>query len=135
MNTTFNRAEGRWYGPDGAVLGSAWAGNDASPTFNPKKVHGKNNPAMDHLKNIGPLPAGDWIVGPWHTHPTLGPICAYLVPAEGTDAKGRSGFAIHGPDRDPATYGQESRGCIATPRPTRLRVKALCPEGTRITVI
>jgi len=131
----FNHRTGVWSRPDGTRLGWAWAGNDSNPTWNPNKIHGKLNPEHQALHNIGPIPAGDWVVGEWHDHPTLGPMVATLTPCKGTDALGRDGFYMHGPDRDPVFYGQESRGCVVTPRPVRLKVKDLCPKGSIVRVV
>jgi hypothetical protein len=73
--------------------------------------HGKglDNPAMEAVHSVGPLPRGQWRIGPWHDHPRLGPCVAALMPL-GHDAHGRSAFFIHGDNR--AADHTASDGCI-----------------------
>jgi len=91
------------------IMGHGWAGNHA----------GKNNPDMQAVHSTGPLPEGSYTIGTAQSHPRLGPVCMYLDPAEDNQMFGRSEFFIHGASREPASYGQESKGCIVLPRPVR----------------
>ncbi len=96
---------------------------------------GKNNPAMQSVKNTGPLPQGLYRVGPWEDqHPGLGPIVASLIQVDG-ETFGRSAFYFHGPALDTTKFGQESKGCIVVPRAGRLKVKEKAPEGSIVQVV
>jgi hypothetical protein len=82
---------------------------------------GKNNPALDNVPNVGPIPRGNWtIVGPpvdTHDH---GPYVLRLEPAAETETHGRSGFLIHGDSK--TNPGTASHGCIILPRAIREQV-------------
>ena len=79
---------------------------------------GKNNPALETVKNVGPIPAGRWRVqGSPFDSPANGPFCLRLRPCEGTDTHGRSGFLIHGDSL--SAPGTASHGCIVLPRAIR----------------
>jgi hypothetical protein len=95
---------------------------------------GKNNPAMDHVKNIGPIPRGVYrITGPEcigttfpcpdckgtssHRH---GPYVLRLHPDEANEMHGRAGFLIHGDNGK----GTASEGCICIERGKRQMVKS-----------
>lgn len=86
---------------------------------------GKNNPAMQGDKGIGPLPEGLWHIGAASMHTTLGPVVMALTPDETTDALGRSAFYIHG---DSAAHpGNASHGCIILAHDIRVAV-SLSPD-------
>lgn len=82
---------------------------------------GKNNPALDHLSNVGPIPRGNWTVaGPPFDTRDHGPYVLRLDPDPETETHGRSGFLIHG---DSKTHpGNVSQGCIILPRAIREQV-------------
>lgn len=90
---------------------------------------GKNNPSMQGVHSVGPLPRGRYTIGKPTTHPTVGPFAMRLTPIEGTDMLGRDGFLIHGPAKDPKDRGNESHGC---PILERARREALWSSGARI---
>lgn len=100
-------------------IGVGWAGCG----------NGKNNPAMQGVKSVGPLPRGRYTIGKPNTHPTVGPFAMRLTPIEGTDMLGRDGFLIHGPAKNPKDRGNESHGC---PILERSRREALWATGARI---
>lgn len=77
-----------------------------------------NDPARVKERNVGPIPPGTYRIGPFHTHPTCGPVSMRLVPLYGTDTHGRSGFLIHGPNRTPGPE-DDSHGCIILARSAR----------------
>ena len=82
---------------------------------------GKNNPAMQAVVNVGPIPQGDWtIVGPPVNTPDHGPYVLHLQPALGTNTFGRSGFLMHGDSIE--APGCASHGCIIMPRIVREQV-------------
>jgi hypothetical protein len=73
---------------------------------------GLNNPNMQEVKNVGPLPRGLYRIGPAYNHPHLGPVTMNLEPINGTNTFGRGDFRIH-PDSK-ANFGKylASHGCI-----------------------
>jgi hypothetical protein len=82
---------------------------------------GLNNPAMQAVRNVGPIPAGLWHIGRPVTPPNhLGPLAMPLTPEPGTDALGRDGFFIHG-DNEAGNY-TASDGCVVLPRAARWAV-------------
>lgn len=76
---------------------------------------GRNNPLMQRVKGVGPLPRGNYKVAHPIRHPRLGPVAFPLEPSPDTDTFGRSGFFIHGDN----ARGNASHGCIILPRHVR----------------
>lgn len=72
---------------------------------------GRNNPAMEAVPNVGPIPRGKYRIGPARNDPQKGPICFRLFPV-GHDAHNRSGFMIHGDN----VRQDASEGCIIAGR-------------------
>jgi Protein of unknown function (DUF2778) len=84
---------------------------------------GKNNPDMQAVENVGPIPQGDWtIVGPPVNTPDHGPYVLRLQPSAQTNTFGRSGFLMHGDSIE--SPGCASRGCVIMPRNVREQVWA-----------
>ena len=83
---------------DGAFVGTGYSGKDT----------GRNNPALQDVVGVGPIPQGHYDIGPSFAHPVLGPCVMQLTPTHYTDTFGRSGFYIHG---DNARH-DASHGCI-----------------------
>lgn len=82
---------------------------------------GKNNPSMQAVHDMGPIPQGDWtIIGPPFSTPDHGPNVLRLEPVAGTDTFGRDGFLMHGDSIK--LPGTASKGCIIMAANTRLRV-------------
>lgn len=82
---------------------------------------GKNNPQMQTVPNVGPIPQGDWtIVGPPADTEQHGPYVLKLQPDEQTETFGRSGFLMHGDSKE--SPGSASHGCVVLPRPVREQV-------------
>lgn len=86
------------------------------------KGRGRNNPALENVPGIGPIPAGRWAIKSIYDSDNVGPRTMVLWSIDGTpddrDARtGRSAFRIHGDSiRAPGTA---SRGCIILPRKVR----------------
>lgn len=81
---------------------------------------GMNNPEMQEVHNIGPLPRGLYIIGRAHTHPKLGPVVMDLTPDAANRMFGRADFRIHG-----AAFKHpelSSHGCIIQPKDVRIRI-------------
>lgn len=76
---------------------------------------GKNNPAMQDVHNVGPLPAGVYTIGQLMLHPPGDPLrhlgpCMSLTPDPANVMFGRGGFFFH--LDNPAHAGYSSDGCI-----------------------
>ena len=90
------------------------------------KGRGRNNPALQGVQGIGPIPQGMWRLVRLYDSDNVGPATIAL---DAVDAKpgddrheptGRSAFRIHGDSiRAPGTA---SRGCIILPRADRLKL-------------
>lgn len=79
---------------------------------------GKDNPAMQNIHNVGPIPEGFWRIGPLEDRPQdLGPVVMPLTPEEETETFGRSEFWIHGDSQ--SHPGLASHGCIILARSIR----------------
>lgn len=82
---------------------------------------GKNNPTMENVHNVGPIPQGHWtIVGPPVNTAEHGPYVLALKPTVGTPTYGRDGFLLHGDSKE--LPGCASQGCIIMPRAAREQV-------------
>jgi hypothetical protein len=99
---------------------------------------GLNNPDMQNVHGIGPLPQGTYTLGPWQdgaaygpSFHRLGPFITRLTPDEGNEMFGRWDFCIHGGDgSNPPT---DSEGCIVLFRSARVAIAA--SKETQLTVI
>ena len=84
---------------DGVFEGTGYSGAGA----------GRNNPAMQDVPNVGPIPQGSYTIGPAYDEvPGLGPCVMHLDPQPGTNDFGRSAFRIHGNDAE----NDASHGCV-----------------------
>lgn len=76
----------------------------------------KDDPALQCVKNKGPLPRGSYTISdPIAHHPTAGRFVLRLAPHRGNSMCGRSGFLIHGDNG----RGTASNGCIVLDRQHR----------------
>lgn len=89
---------------------------------------GKNNPSLQGVAGVGPIPAGRWKIGAPYNSANVGP---YVLPLDAVDAKpgddthqptGRGAFRIHG-DSIKAP-GTASKGCLILPRNVRQAIWA-----------
>jgi len=101
---------------NGSRISSGYAG----------KGRGRNNPALQGVAGVGPLPRGHYRIGTPRTSQRTGPYAMDLYPIDATpndtrhDTTGRSAFQIHGDSvRAPGTA---SSGCIILPRVIRERI-------------
>lgn len=78
---------------------------------------GRNNPALEHVKNVGPIPRGRYYICPAVEHEKLGPLSMRLY-ALSHDARGRTDFLIHGDNKT----NDASHGCIILNRQTRQKI-------------
>ena len=90
---------------------------------------GKNNPAMEGIADVGPIPVGSYECLTPINSKNLGPDSIALIASEDTNTFGRSAFYIHG---DSVNHpGLASHGCIIIPPGTRKAIK----KGDIINVI
>lgn len=81
---------------------------------------GRNNPALQSLHNVGPIPVGLYTVEDPHDTKDHGPYVLRLVPDATNEMFDRDGFLIHGDSiQNPGTA---SEGCIIASKLTRLRI-------------
>lgn len=76
---------------------------------------GVNNPDKEKVKNVGPIPAGDWIISAPRKYKTMD-NCFDLTP-NGHTAHGRNQFLIHGDNAKGDKSASE--GCIILDKPVR----------------
>lgn len=109
---TFNNRTGELLNPSSAHVETGYAGGDHG-------VHpeGRNNPAYQYTKDIGPLPIGMYTFGEPVEGTHLGPLAIPLIPDPSNDMRGRDDFYIHG-DHIGAP-GTASDGCIILSHTTR----------------
>ena len=91
---------------------------------------GKNNPALQHVPDVGPIPVGDYTIEPAINSPTHGPVAMPLSPDHANDMYGRGGFLIHGDSLEHP--GEASLGCIIMPRNVRDIVSAGTDRRLRV---
>jgi hypothetical protein len=78
---------------------------------------GKNNPEMESVKNVGPIPKGIYRIGKPFDDSHMGHFVLPLIPDPNNTMYGRSQFYCHGDNiNDP---GNGSEGCPIMPRKTR----------------
>lgn len=110
MSWYYEQATGKIYLPGGAMLALGYSGNGP----------GKNNPAMQEVENVGPIPVGSWVMSAPRDTTHHGPYAMPLTPMQDTNTFGRSAFMCHG-DSIPHP-GEASEGCIVLPRFARQRL-------------
>ncbi|MDH5727630.1 MAG: DUF2778 domain-containing protein [Gammaproteobacteria bacterium] len=80
---------------------------------------GKDNPEMEQVRNVGPIPKGMWRIGSPRNSAQSGPYVLDLTPI-GHTAHGRTDFLIHGDKKD--NPGNASTGCIILNRKYREQI-------------
>lgn len=111
---------GRMY-RDGELFAIGYAG----------RYGGKNNPAMQNVHEIGPLPVGIYRIGDAYNHPHLGPLTMNLTPDAANEMFGRSDFRIHGDYI--GDLGQlASKGCIVLNHGYRAAIADAAAHGERL---
>lgn len=84
----------------GMLIGVGYAGHGA----------GFNNPAMQNVQDVGPLPQGSYTIGDPHDNMHTGPFTLDLGPDATDQMFGRFAFRIHGDN--PEMNHTASDGCI-----------------------
>src|SRR5262249_11544540 len=98
MSWTFSQRTGQ-IKHNGHPVGSGYSGRGA----------GLHNPAMEMVTGTGPIPQGEWHIGPAHTHSGKGHVVMSLTPV-GHLAYYRDHFLIHGDNKK--LNHTASHGCI-----------------------
>jgi hypothetical protein len=76
---------------------------------------GKNNPEMQYVHDVGPIPRGLWVIGGPPTDTLVhGPYVLTLTPTVNVEVHGRVGFLIHGDSI--VAPGTASLGCVVLAR-------------------
>lgn len=104
---TYEQKTGKLHAPDGSLAGTGWAGQQ----------EGYNNPDMQDVAGIGPLPRGLYTISKAYKHPHLGPVTMNLQPDPANQMFGRSLFRFHGASSSAPELS--SHGCIIMPRTVR----------------
>lgn len=120
---TYVQRTGWFYTPDGERMSKGYAGNGA----------GLNNPDMQFVVRVGPLPVGDYTIKPPYKHQRLGPLTMNLEPDAGNKMRGRAAFRIHGDN----SKGDKSasQGCIILLRVARRYIADHLDECDRLRVV
>jgi hypothetical protein len=84
---------------------------------------GRNNPSMQCVPNVGPLPVGLYDVSEPHPTTAHGPFVMTLTPHDFSKMCNRGGFLIHGDSSEHP--GQASHGCIVSSFDARRKVDQL----------
>jgi len=105
---TYQQSTGNLTDPDGNVTSGGYSGHG----------DGLNNPAMQDVEGVGPLPQGLYAIGdPLDPPDHLGPIAMPLTPSPANEMFGRSAFFIHGDNAE--MNHSASDGCIIQPHNIR----------------
>lgn len=101
--------------------GQLWRGNFLLGTGYSGFGEGKNNPKLEAVRDVGPIPCGFWkVCGPPYDTSEHGPYVLRIEPEPGTETFGRVGFLMHGDSLQHP--GQASKGCIILERRTRTNI-------------
>jgi hypothetical protein len=106
---TYVQLTGAFLSPSGLLIAYGYAGAGI----------GRNNPRMQTVKNVGPLPCGFYTMNPPVDTKDHGPYVIWLTPDDSNLMFNRGDFGIHG-DSIPHP-GSASEGCIIQPRFARER--------------
>jgi len=101
MAWQFQQSTGQMTDPNGNLVATGYTGNN----------NGLNNPADQFVQNSGPIPQGNYTIGPPHMPVDhLGPMALPLYADPANDMGGRFGFFCHGDNN----LGNQSAsdGCI-----------------------
>jgi hypothetical protein len=110
MSWTYEQKTGRLL-LDGNYIATGYSGHGA----------GVDNPGLESVAEVGPLPEGTYTIGEAFLNPRTGPISMRLTCVSG-DEFGRSEFLIHGDNS--AMNQTASEGCIILPHAVRVAIDA-----------
>lgn len=101
---------GDLYRPDGSYCATGYSGNG----------NGINNPSMQDASNVGPIPVGLYDLG--KVDEEKGPFTIHLSPNISNEMFGRSGFLVHGDNKE--LNHSASEGCIILERLARIELSS-----------
>jgi hypothetical protein len=113
MPHIYEQKTGKWTHDTGAAQ-FTWTGYSGHG-------EGKNNPAMQAVHDVGPIPCGKYLIGTFFDHPEKGPVVARLTPLPETNTFGRTALELHGDSIQ--APGTASLGCIIQSRPAREHIR------------
>lgn len=119
MAWKYEQLTGRLFDPEGNFVAHGYSGGGIDP-HNAEAVAGKNNPEMQNIHDVGPLPEGIWIVGEPVNSMTHGKYAMKLTPQIGTETFGRDHFLMHGDSL--IRPGFASEGCCVEPFFARVKL-------------
>lgn len=112
---TFKQSSGEYLDPGLSVKIVGYSGGDCG-----RSPEGVNNPECESQRRVGPIPKGRYTISSPIDHPRLGAYVLFLTPDKDNEMFGRSGFAIHGDNKE--LNQSASEGCIIIPRLVREEV-------------
>lgn len=74
-----------------------------------------NDPSAQERKGQGPIPCGLWVMEKPFDSLKHGPCCIPLTPGPDTNTFGRSGFLMHGDNKEHLGEHVASEGCMIMP--------------------
>lgn len=107
MSWTYQQLTGYLIDPLGHVCAAGYAGREG----------GKNNPNMESIKGVGPLPIGTYTAQAPADDTVVGKYAMRLIPSANNEMFGRNSFFMHGDSSEHP--GLASHGCIVMPRNVR----------------
>lgn len=119
MSWLYGQADGKLI-RNGQLAGVGYSGLGA----------GKNNPTMQSVKGVGPIPQGVYRIGDPFDSEEHGPFALPLAPDAANQMFGRAGFLIHGDSIEHP--GAASEGCIILPRLVREAIAASGDRGLQV---
>ncbi|MGH7441506.1 MAG: tlde1 domain-containing protein [bacterium] len=120
MGWSYFSGTGILIGPDAAVYTNLYSGHG----------EGLNNPILEAVPDVGPIPAGSWTIGTAFHSPQTGPMSIPLTPQD--LVHGRTGFFIHGDEIAHAGEHLASHGCIIAPLAIR---ELICASPDKLLVV
>jgi hypothetical protein len=93
---------------------------------------GLNNPALQHVPQIGPIPEGIYTVLEPRNTTSHGPYVLGLEPDPANEMFGRGGFLIHGDEIANAGKHLASHGCIILSRLARAQIWSYGDHSLRV---
>ena len=105
----YRQKTGDIWNPDGVLAYQAYSGFGS----------GKNNPDAQHIRSVGPIPRGIWVIGEPYDSKKIGKFALPLY-EHNHDACNRTYFRIHGDSI--SNPGNASKGCIISPKNIRYTI-------------
>jgi hypothetical protein len=110
---TYSQSSGKWF-VNGEFFAQCYSGIG----------EGLNNPLMQEVHNVGPIPRGMFRIGDPYHHAHLGEDTMNLDPINGTNTFGRSDFRLHADLKGWPSKHIASHGCVIMIKKERLLVAA-----------